>query len=129
MNLSTLIAGGLPIVQALEITGDVVGSDVYKDIIMETKNRVKNGETISAVLKNFPKEVNPIFYQMVVVGEKTGTLDTSLNNIVDFYQKDIDRTLDNLIKLLEPILIIGLGVVVGGLMAAVLMPIYSMGGM
>lgn len=129
LNLSTLVSGGLPIVQALDITGEVVGNDAYKDIILETKNKVKNGETISSVLEKFPKYVTPIFNQMVVVGEKTGTLDTSLNNVVDFYQRDIDSSLDNFIKLLEPILIIGLGLVVGGLMAAVLMPIYSMGGL
>ena len=64
---------------------------------------------------------------MVTVGEKTGSLDTSLMNVVEFYQKDVDRSLDNFVRLLEPIFIIILGGVVAGLMGAVLMPLYSMG--
>ncbi len=127
LNLSTLISGGLPIIQALEITGDIVGNGVYKNIILEARDGVKRGETISLILEQNPKEVSPLFYQMVVVGEKTGTLDSSLNNVVDFYQEDVDRTLDEFIRILEPLLIICLGGVVGGLVASVLMPIYSMG--
>ena len=127
LNLSTLISGGLPIVQALEITSEVMGNVVYRNVILQTKEDVKKGETISSVLERYPHAISPLFYQMVVVGEKTGTLDTSLLNIVDFYQKDVDRSLDDFIKLLEPLLIIVLGIVVGGLMAAVLLPIYSMG--
>ena len=64
---------------------------------------------------------------MIVVGEKTGTLDSSLKNVVEFYQGDIDRSLDRFIKLLEPISIILLGAIVGGLVAAVILPIYSIG--
>ena len=63
---------------------------------------------------------------MVAVGEKTGTLDSSLNNVVEFCQEDVDRTLDSFMKLVEPILIVILGLIVGGLMAAVLVPIYSL---
>lgn len=126
MNLSTLISGGLPIVRALEITGDVVSNDVYKRIIFQVTEGVRRGEAISAILLKYPKYVSPFFYQMVVVGEKTGTLDFSLNNVITFYQRDIDSSLDNFIKLLEPVLIIFLGLVVGGLLAAVLMPIYSL---
>jgi len=130
LNLSTLISGGLPIVQSLEITSQVVGNDVYKDIILETKNEVRKGETISSILQRYPKEISALFHQMVVVGEKTGNLDSSLQNVVDLYAGDVDRALDDFIKLLEPILIIILGFVVGGLMAAVLMPIYAgIGGM
>jgi type IV pilus assembly protein PilC len=127
LNLSTLISGGLPIVQALEITGEVVGSDIYKGIILQTKEEVKKGEAISTTLQQYPKYIAPLFYQMVVVGEKTGSLDSSLQNVVEFYQRDVDAALNDLIKLLEPILIIALAVVVGGLMAAVIMPIYSIG--
>jgi len=125
LNLSTLISGGLPIVQALEITADVVGNDIFKEVILKTGNEVKKGETISSVLEKYPHVISPLFYQMVVVGEKTGTLDTSLMNIVEFYQRDVDRTLDDFIKLLEPLFIIFLGLIVGGLMAAVLLPMYS----
>jgi len=128
LNLSTLISGGLPISASLEITGDIVGSDAYKQLILDTRDRVKRGEPISSSLERYPDLISPLFFQMVSVGEKTGTLDSSLENIVDFYQSDVDRALDGFIRLLEPIFIIVLGGVVAGLMGAVLMPLYS-GGM
>lgn len=124
-NLSTLISGGLPIVQGLEITGQVVGNMTYQEIIFKVRDGVKKGETMSSVLQNYPQSVSPLFFQMVIVGEKTGTLDTSLNNVVEFYQKEIDRNLDDLIKLIEPIFIILLGLIVGGLVGAVMIPLYS----
>jgi type II secretory pathway component PulF len=125
MNLTTLISGGIPIVQALEITGEVVGNETYKKIIFKTRDEVKKGEKMSAVLRDYPNYISPIFYQMVVVGEKTGTLDSTLVNVVDFYQKEIDREIEGFIKLLEPIIIIFFGFIVMGLVAAVLMPLYS----
>ncbi len=127
LNLSTLISGGLPIIQALDITGEVVGSNTYQKIIIETRDKVKKGETMSSVLERRPNFISPLFYQMVMVGEKTGTLDSSLKNVVQFYQQDIDRGLDSFIKLLEPVFIIALGGVVALLMGAVLMPLYSIG--
>ena len=128
LNLSTLISGGVPIAQALQITGEVVNNDLYKELLLETRDQVKKGETISSVLERYPSIVFPLFYQMITVGEKTGSLDTSLMNVVDFYQEDVDRSLDNFVRLLEPIFIIVLGGVVAGLMGAVLLPLYSMGG-
>lgn len=124
-NLSTLISSGLPIAQALEVTSEVIGNDVYRSIIAETSEWVKRGEPISSVLQWYPDIISPLFTQMVIVGEKTGTLDTSLMNVVEFYQKEVDRTLENIISLLTPIVIIFLGILVAGLMASVLLPLYS----
>ncbi len=129
LNLSTLISGGVSISHALQITGEVVNNDLYKGLLLETLDQVKRGETISSVLEKYPSLIFPLFYQMVTVGEKTGSLDSSLMNVVDFYQKDVDRSLDNFVKLLEPVFIIVLGGVVAGLMGAVLLPLYSTGGM
>lgn len=128
LNLTTLISGGLPIAQSLQITGDVVNSYTYREILYETRDGVKRGESISYIFNRYPDLISPLFFQMVSVGEKTGTLDTSLKNIVQFYEKDVDRALDSFIRLLEPIFIIVLGGLVAGLMGAVLLPIYS-GGM
>jgi type IV pilus assembly protein PilC len=128
LNLSTLISGGVPIAQALEMTGQVVGNEEYKKIILKTRDGVERGETISSVLNSYPDLIAPLFYQMVTVGEKTGNLDSSLKNAVVFYQRDVDQSLDTFIQLLEPVFIILLGTVVGGLMAAVLVPLYSIGG-
>lgn len=124
-NLATLVKGGLPIARAIEITGDIVGNDVYKAIILEARDRVRRGDTINSVLSRFPEEFPPIFTQMVMVGEKSGTLDTTLMNIVDFYQKEVERSVENLLNLLEPLLILILGGMVGGLVAAVLIPFYQ----
>jgi len=128
LNLSVLISGGVPIAQALEITGDVVGNKEYKEIIIAAKDGVKKGEMMSSVLANYPDLIAPLFYQMVSVGEKTGNLSSSLENVVNFYQKEVDQGLDNFLQLLEPLFIVLLGGVVGVLMAAVLMPLYSIGG-
>jgi type II secretory pathway component PulF len=127
-NLSTLISGGLPIAQALETTGDIVDNTVYKEIIFKTRDEVRRGEAISAVLSRFPEAFPPIFTQMALVGERTGTLDKTLMNLVEFYQEEVDRTISNLLSVLEPVLIVLLGIVVAGLMAAVLMPLYRMAG-
>lgn len=124
-NLSTLAGGGIPIVQALDITGNVVGNDVYRKIVHEARDEVKKGQNISAVLQKYPTEFPPLFVQMVLVGEKSGTLDTSLLNIVEFYQKEVARTVDSFLSLIEPLLIVVLGLMVGGLMASVLLPLYQ----
>jgi len=129
LNLSTLISGGLSIVQALEITGKVVGNAKYEKIILETRDGVKRGETMSSVLGDYPKLITPLFHQMISVGEKTGNLDSSLRNVIEFYQRDVSQDLDTFVQLLEPISILILGTVVGGLMAAVLIPLYSIGGL
>lgn len=128
LNISTLISGGLPIVQSLEITSEVVGNEVYKKIILKTMDEVRKGEKMSSVLKNYPTYISPLFYQMIVVGEKTGTMDTTLKSVVGFFEDDVNKNLDSFVKMLEPLLIVFLGVVVGGLIISVLMPIYSMGG-
>jgi len=125
-NLSTLVSGGLPIAQALETVADVIGNYSYKTIILETQDRVRKGEMISSVLTNYPGLFPPVVNQMVQVGERTGSLDSTLINIVDFYQKEVDSGIDNLLSVLEPLLMIFLGGAVGGLMIAILMPMYKM---
>jgi len=126
-SLSTLISSGLPIVRALEITEEIVGNDTYKTIILKTIDGVKRGEPMSLIFLKYSDFFPPLFIQMTVVGERTGQLDSALMNVVSFYQKDVERTLDSFISLLEPILIIGLGVIVAGLVMSILLPIYRMG--
>jgi type IV pilus assembly protein PilC len=128
-NLSTLISGGLPIAQALEITREVVGNTLYKEMIFETQEAVRRGETISSVLTKYSEIVPPLVTQMTVVGERTGQLDNTLKNVVDFYQKEVERGVDNLVSLIEPVLIICLGLVIGLFVAGVLLPLYNLGGM
>lgn len=125
-NLSTLIAGGLPISKALEITGEIVGNEVYKEIILETRTEVRKGAAISQVLSRFPREIPPMFVQMTLVGEQSGKLDAALMNIVRFYRKEIDTTIDALLELIEPVLILFLGIFVAGFFASILLPLYGM---
>jgi len=124
-NLTTLIAAGLPIAKALEITSDVVGNEVYKSIILKTMDEVRKGEPISSALARYPETISPFFVQMTLVGEKSGQLDNILLYVVDFYQREVDSSVESFMKLLEPILIIFLGVVVGGLAVSLLLPLYQ----
>jgi type IV pilus assembly protein PilC len=124
-NLSTLSSGGVQIAQALEVSGEVVGNEIYKKIILETRDAVRKGETIHSVLQNHPEQFPPVFTQMTMVGEKTGTLDETLMHLVTFYQKEVDRGLENILNLLVPLSIVGLGAIVGGLVGSVLLTLYS----
>jgi len=124
-NLSTLIAGGIPIAQSLDVTAEIVGNDVYQQIIFEIKDEVVRGENMSKVLSRHPEAFSPILTQMVAVGEKTGTLDQSLMSVVDFYRNEVDRSVDNLLSILEPLMVIFLGGIVAGLMGAILLPLYQ----
>lgn len=126
-NLGTLIKGGLPIIRSLKVTGDVVGNTVYKDLISTTAEEVKGGNTIASVFER-SLEIPPMVAQMIAIGEKSGRLDSILKNIADSYSKEVDNTVSNLAQLIEPILIIILGLGVGVMVAAILMPIYNIAG-
>jgi len=124
-SLSTLLVGGLPIIAALEITAKVVNNDLYKKIILETAKEVEAGHSIASVfLKS--KDVPKTLSSLIVVGEKTGKLDEVLSRMADFYNREVDRTLANIVSLLEPIIIIFLGLVVAFIAMAVIMPMYSL---
>ena len=124
-NLRTLIIGGIPIIRALTITSDVVGNVVYQEIIQRAVESVKGGNTISAALERSP-EVPILVTQMIRIGESSGRLDFILGNIARFYQKEVDSLVENLVALIEPIMIVGLGIGVGILVASVLVPIYNL---
>lgn len=125
-NLSTLISGGLPIAMALETTADVMGNELYRDVIGKAREAVRRGDNISTIIGEHPELFPPVFTQMCVVGEKTGSLDNVLLNIVSFYQEEIDTRIESLLGLLEPLLIVFLGAIVGGIMLSILSPMYSM---
>ncbi|MCX6764267.1 MAG: type II secretion system F family protein [Candidatus Nealsonbacteria bacterium] len=124
-NLSTLISGGLPIAKSLEIAGNVVGNTCYEEAILKTTDEVKKGEKISTVLSRYPELFPAMFTTMIMVGEKTGTLDTSLLNVVNFYRQEIERGIEDLLKILEPVLILFLGLGVGLVVGAILVPLYQ----
>lgn len=123
-NLSTLVKSGLPIVTALQISARVVGNSVFEAHINEAAQRVKSGGTISEVLvkkKDFP----PMMSQMIRVGEETGKLDFTLATMSKFYEREADQVVSNLSSIIEPVLIIILGVGVGILVFSIIIPIYN----
>jgi len=124
-SLSTLIKGGLPIVKSLEVTSMVVGNGAYKKIIEETIDAVKKGGTISSVFKSH-SEIPIMVSQMVSIGEQAGKLDSTLRTVANFYHKEVESSMDNLVSLIEPLLILVLGVGVGILLVAILMPMYNL---
>jgi len=126
-NLSVLIASGLPITQALGIVEGIMENDIYKKIIGETKTKVAKGERISSVFSRYPKYIPPFVVQMVLTGEETGRIDETLKDVVNFYRQEAERTTDNLISLLEPLLILVLGIGVGILAVAVFIPLFKIG--
>ena len=124
-TLSTLISSGVPILDGLEITAKTAGNSIVEDAIMVTRKSIERGETISVPLKDtnvFPPRVT----QMIGVGEATGALDTMLAKIADFYEEEVDTAVAGLLTLLEPIMIAVLGIVVGGIVIAIYMPIFDL---
>lgn len=126
-NMDALIKGGVPILQALNISGQVVGNTVFEGIIFEARDEVKVGKNISSSLEKH-KEFPPLFYQMVKTGEATGKLDVILSKLSSFYNKEVENVVNNLTQLLEPLLILVLGIGVTIMVFAVYMPIYSLAG-
>jgi type IV pilus assembly protein PilC len=124
-TLATLISSGVPILDGLEITAKTSGNSVIEDAVMLTRKSIERGETISAPLKEtavFPAMVT----QMIGVGEATGALDTMLAKIADFYEEEVDTAVAGLLTLLEPVMIAVLGVIVGGIVIAMYLPIFDL---
>ena len=124
-TLATLISSGVPILDGLEITAKTAGNAVIEDSIMLTRKSIERGETISVPLKEtgvFPSMV----VQMIGVGEATGALDTMLAKIADFYEEEVDAAVAGLLTLLEPIMIAFLGIIVGGIVIAMYLPIFDL---
>jgi type IV pilus assembly protein PilC len=123
-NLSTMLTSGISIVQALEVTGDVVGNTVYKEIIQAALADVKAGRSFADAIAQYP-EIPGVLAQMIKVGEETGSLGEIVGTLAVFYRREVNNAVDTLIGLIEPTMIVLLGLGVGTLLASVLMPIYS----
>ncbi|MEP6905926.1 MAG: type II secretion system F family protein, partial [Gemmatimonadales bacterium] len=122
-TLGTLVSSGVSILDGLEITAKTAGNRVVQDAIMESRSSIAGGDTIAAPLKKsgvFP----PMVISMISVGEQTGGLDEMLSKIADFYDDEVDAAVGNLLSLLEPMMIVFLGVVVGGMVVSMYLPIF-----
>lgn len=124
-SMATLLAAGVPISRALEITSDVVDNDIYRDLIRKTITEVEGGNSITSVFvksKNVPLMVS----QMMSIGEQSGRMDTILIKIAEFYERELQNLINNLVELLQPIILLIMGGAVGFLVAAILLPIYNL---
>jgi type IV pilus assembly protein PilC len=125
--MGTMLSSGVPILDALDITSRTAGNVVIEEALIETRNAISEGKTIVEPLektKVFPSMV----VQMIAVGEATGAMDAMLTKIAEFYSDEVDTAVDGLTALMEPAIMVVLGGLVGGLIIAMYLPIFSMAG-
>jgi len=125
-TMSTLLTSGVPIVDTLKITGEVLGNSMYREAILAASDDIKKGLRIVEVLDKNKNLFPALVTQMVAVGEETGNLDSILKDVAEFYEADVTRTTENLSSIIEPILMITLGIGVAVMAIAIVSPIYSM---
>src|SRR5262252_6748264 len=124
-TLATLTSSGVPILESLDITARTAGNAIVEDAILETRKSVENGKTLIEPLRD--SEVFPnMVVQMIGVGEQTGALDSMLNKIAEFYEDEVDIAVAGLVKLLEPVMIFILGVIIGGIVIAMYLPMFTL---
>jgi type IV pilus assembly protein PilC len=122
-TLATLLSSGVPILESLDITARTAGNVIIQEGIMKIRAGIEQGQTIVEPLKAagiFP----PMVAQMIGVGEQTGALDAMLSKIADFYEQEVDAAIANLLTLLEPIMIVFLGVTIGGIVISMYLPLF-----
>lgn len=123
-NMSAMVGAGIPMLKAIEVTAAVIDNEIYKELLTEAMVKVKAGQALSLALSE-KEEMPSILVQMIKVGEESGELGSILKTMSKFYQREVMNAVDTLVGLIEPVMIVGLGVGVGILLAAILMPIYN----
>lgn len=124
-SLSTLLQSGVPLTKSLEIVADVVGNIVYRDLTRATIKKVEGGASITSVFIH-NKDIPLMLSQMMSVGEQSGQLDKILAKVADFYSRELENSLRNLTALIEPVVMVIIGIAVGLLVAAIILPIYNL---
>ena len=125
-TLATMFAAGVPLVEALQSVAGATGNVVYSDAVLMIKDSVATGQQLTFAMNQtglFPNMVE----QMVAIGEESGALDSMLSKVADFYEQEVDDAVDALTSLLEPLIMSVLGVLIGGLVVAMYLPIFKMG--
>lgn len=123
-NMSTMVLSGIPMLKAIEVTSSIIENEIYKEVLDEAIVKVRAGQALSVALSE-RDEIPNILVQMVRVGEETGELGNILKTMSKFYQREVMNAVDTLVSMIEPIMIVALGIGVGVLLASVLMPIYN----
>jgi len=125
-TLSTMFAAGVPLVEALESVSGATGNIVYEEAVLKMRDEVATGQRLQVAMENTDLFPNMVI-QMIAVGEESGSLDDMSGKVADFYEEDVDNAVDNLSSLLEPMIMAILGVLVGGLVVAMYLPIFKLG--
>jgi len=126
-NMDTMLSSGITIIRAIELTSVVVGNRVFEDILKDATEKVKSGSSLSEAFASYP-EIPAIMSGMIRVGEETGSLGSILKTLGKFYGREVNEAVDTLVSLIEPMMIVALGLGVGLLLTSVLMPIYNIAG-
>ena len=123
-NMNTMLQSGIPMIRAIELTSSVIDNQIYKKLLADAVEDVKGGKAVSEALSG-NREIPGIMIQMMKVGEETGDLGNILKTLANFYSREVVTAVDNLVDLIEPAMIVMLGLGVGVLVASVLVPIYN----
>ncbi len=126
-NMDTMLSSGIPIVRSIEITASVVGNKRYQNIMLEAMESVKAGKSLSQALTPH-KEIPKLMTQIIMIGEETGSMGSILKMLAKFYHREVEEAVDTLVGLIEPFMIISLGLGVGLLLVSILVPIYNIAG-
>ncbi len=125
-SVGVLLKGGIATTQSIEIASHTVGNYVYSDLLHEIAERINGGELMSQAFSHYPEYFPPLISQMVAVGENTGRLDDMLHRVAKFYTSEVDNVVANLVELIQPLLIVVIGILTGLLFASMLLPIYDL---
>ncbi|MDX9893296.1 MAG: type II secretion system F family protein [Patescibacteria group bacterium] len=125
-TISSLLRTDIPIVKSFEITANVLGNTIYRLALIDAKEKIKKGVSIRQSLDSYSKIFPPVVLQMIAVGEDTGALDEILEDSANFYEEEVSQTMENLPSIIEPVLMVVLGIAVAGMAVAVIMPMYSL---
>lgn len=126
LTLSSLLKSTIPIVEATDITAETCGNVLYRDALHEAAEKIKTGAPLSEILSGYHKLFPPMVTEMIMVGERSGEIDQLLQELANFYSKEVDKTMKNFSQIIEPVIILVLGIAVAGMAVAVIMPMYTL---
>ena len=126
LTLSSLLESTIPIIDATHISSEVLGNVIYRESLMTVSESLKKGEALSEILRRFPRIFPPMVTEMIMVGERAGKTEDMLRELAEYYGNEVDTTMRNFTTIIEPIIILALGLAVAGIAVAVIMPMYSL---
>ncbi|PIT88588.1 MAG: hypothetical protein COU29_02310 [Candidatus Magasanikbacteria bacterium CG10_big_fil_rev_8_21_14_0_10_36_32] len=126
LTLSSLLASTIPIIEATRIAAQVLGNVIFKENVMATAESLKQGESLSTILMRYPETFPPMVTEMIMVGEQSGNTEKMLSELAEYFNNEVENTMNNFTTIIEPVIILALGLGVAGIAVAVIMPMYSL---